>query len=123
MDERRRSPGTLEHEILLVLSAADAAHTPAEVRQALGGDLAYTTVMTVLTRLRDKGFVQRERAGRAYAYRWVADGAALTARAMGRLLEGVDDRAAVLARFVDELSTADGEMLATLLHRAEGEPT
>ncbi len=123
MDERRRAPGTLEQEILVLLSAAEVALTPAEVRRGLGGDLAYTTVMTVLRRLHDKGFVQRERVGRAYAYRWVADGSALAARAMGRLLDGVDDRVAVLARFVDELSAADSETLATLLQQADGDPT
>jgi predicted transcriptional regulator len=114
VDERRRAPGTLEQEILVVLSTQNGALTPAQVRRALGRDLAYTTVMTVLTRLHDKGFVQRKRAGRAFAYRWQADGAALAGRAMGRLLDSVDDRAAVLARFVGELSPADVEVLADL---------
>jgi predicted transcriptional regulator len=115
----RRAPGALEHEILVVLSMHGDALTPAQVGRALGRELAYTTVMTVLTRLRDKGFVQRKRAGRAFAYRWVADGAALAGRAMGRLLDGVDDRAAVLARFVGALSPADVEILADLLQRVE----
>jgi predicted transcriptional regulator len=119
VDERRRARGTLEQEILVILSAGDVALTPAQVRGALGGDLAYTTVMTVLTRLHDKGFVRRERSGRAFAYRFVADGAAVAARAMGRLLDGVDDRAAVLARFVSELSPRDGEVLVDLLNRAD----
>ena len=32
-------------------------------------DLAYTTVMTVLSRLVDKGFLKRQKQGRAYVYR------------------------------------------------------
>ena len=46
-----------------------AALTPGEVRDALGGDLAYTTVMTVLTRLFEKGLVTRTQQGRAFALR------------------------------------------------------
>lgn len=119
MDERRRPPGALEQEILLILSATPQALTPAQVRRSLGGHLAYTTVMTVLARLHEKGLVGREPAGRGYAYRWADDGASLTARRMGRLLDAVDDRAAVLARFVDELSPSDEEILADLLHRTD----
>jgi predicted transcriptional regulator len=119
VDERRRAPGALEQEILVVLSGEKASMTPAQVRRALGGKLAYTTIMTVLTRLHDKGCVERTRVGRAFVYRRITDGAAVTARAMGRLLEGVDDRAAVLARFVGELSAHDGELLADQLHLAE----
>ncbi len=117
MEDRRRAPGELEQDVLVVLSSARDALTPAQVREALDGELAYTTVMTVLSRLHDKGFVQREAAGRGYAYRWVNDGATLTARQMSRLLDGVDDRAAVLARFVDELSPADERVLQGLLRR------
>ncbi len=117
--EQRRPRGSLEHEVRMVLAAAEEALTPAQVRDAMGDDLAYTTVMTVLVRLHAKGLVRRERAGRAYTYRWVADGAELTAHQMGRLLDGVDDRAAALARFVDVLSAADSAMLADLLNRDE----
>jgi predicted transcriptional regulator len=70
--------------------------------------------MTSLARLHDKGAVTRERAGRAYAYRW-ADPAALTARQMRRLLDRDEDRAAVLARFVADLGSADGRLLSELL--------
>ena len=119
MDERRRAPGRLEEEILEILSAEKVALTPARVRQAVPGKLAYTTVMTVLSRLHAKGYVQRETAGRGFAYRGVMDGAAVTAHQMGRLLEGTDDRATVLARFVDALSPADEAVLAELLGRVD----
>jgi predicted transcriptional regulator len=122
VDEQRRAPGALEKEILVILSTQQGALTPAQVRRVMGRELAYTTVMTVLTRLHDKGLVQRKRVGRAFAYRWVADRAALTSLAMGRLLHGVDDRAAVLARFVGELSPTDVQILASLMHRIEPRP-
>jgi predicted transcriptional regulator len=114
----RRAPGALEQEVLAVLAANGDAMTPEQVRVALGARLAYTTVMTVLTRLHDKGFVNRSRSGRGFVYRWASDGAAVTARRMGRLLDTVDDRAAVLSRFVDTLSADDERLLIELLRRA-----
>jgi predicted transcriptional regulator len=96
--------------------------TPAEVQAELGGDLAYTTVMTALTRLHDKGVLNRERAGRAYAYTLVGDRATLTARQMRRLLDTGSDRAGVLARFVDELRPDDERLLAALLDDVASPP-
>jgi predicted transcriptional regulator len=114
----RRPRGGLEQDIFAVLAAAGRPMTSGEVRDALDADLAYTTVMTVLTRLCDKGAVARERAGRAYAYAALTDSADVTARHMQRLLDGDDDRAAVLTRFVDALSPADEQLLLDLLRRA-----
>ena len=114
----RRPRGTLEQEVVAALAASPAPMTPAQVRDQLGGDLAYTTVMTVLARLSDKGLVTRERVGRAYAYAAVRDEAEVTARQMQRLLDAGDDRAAVLSRFVGVLSD-DEQLLTELLRRAE----
>ncbi len=115
MAERRRGAGVLEQEVLAVLAAANAALTPAEVRDALGDELAYTTVMTALVRLCDKGAVSRERVRRGYAYRMMADTATLTARRMRRLLDRDADRPAALARFVAELDPDDERLLNDLL--------
>jgi predicted transcriptional regulator len=116
----RRSRGTLEQEIVAALAATAQPMTPAQVRDHLGGDLAYTTVMTVLARLAEKGVVTRERIGRAYAYTAVRDEAEVTARQMHRLLDAGDDKAAVLSRFVGVLSGEDERLLMELLRRAEG---
>jgi predicted transcriptional regulator len=117
----RRARGTLEHEVVAALAAAGASMTPAQVRDQLGGDLAYTTVMTVLARLAEKGVVTRERVGRAYAYTAVRDEAEVTARQMHRLLDAGDDKAAVLSRFVGVLSDEDERLLVDLLRHA-GDP-
>jgi predicted transcriptional regulator len=109
----------LEQEILAVLSTVDGPLTAGQVRDALADDRAYTTVLTVLARLHEKGLVQRERHGRAHVYRWVPTGAELTAHQMGRLLAGVADRAAVLARFVRSLSAQDEALLVEMLQRPE----
>jgi predicted transcriptional regulator len=119
MDTGRRPRGTLEQEIVAALAAARKPMTPAQVRDHLGGDLAYTTVMTVLARLTEKGLVTRERVGRAYAYSAIRDEAEVTARQMQRLLDAGDDRAAVLSRFVGVLSAEDERLLTDLLRRAE----
>ncbi|HEY3506244.1 MAG TPA: BlaI/MecI/CopY family transcriptional regulator [Actinocatenispora sp.] len=113
----------LTRRVWQVLADAGTALTPAQVRDALGGGWAYTTVTTVLTRLVRYGAAARQRAGRAYAYTAVADRAELTARRMSRLLaSGGGDRAAVLARFVDVLSDEDEQLLGDLLAAPRDDP-
>lgn len=94
--------------------------TPAQVRDGLGGELAYTTVMTVLGRLHDKGEVTREQVGRGYAYTAIQDSAELAARRMQRVLDaqGVD-RPAVLMRFLGALAPDDEKLLRSLLDTGE----
>jgi len=95
--------------------------TPAEVRAELPDDLAYTTVMTTLSRLHAKNALERVLQGRAYAYSLAGsvDGARanVTAHHMLRLLDDGSDRAAVLARFVNDLQPEDEKVLAELLQR------
>jgi predicted transcriptional regulator len=112
--QHRRQRGDLEAQIIAVLSEATAPMTAAEVREALDPALAYNTVLTVITRLHDKGELTRKPAGRAYAYRAVTDPAALAAWRMQRLLDG-NDRAAVLTRFHGTLSAEDAAVLAALV--------
>jgi predicted transcriptional regulator len=104
--------------VLDVLTRANAALTPAEVRDALGDDLAYTTVMTVMGRLATKGLLQRERSGRGYAYNAITNTADLTALQMQKLLESQEDHAAVLTRFVGALRPGDEALLAEVIARA-----
>jgi predicted transcriptional regulator len=111
----RRARGELESDVLAALWAADGPLTAGQVRQALPGDLAYTTVLTILSRLYDKEMLVRHREGRGYAYEPVRDEASHTAQRMHSLLEGGTDREAVLARFVSELSIQDEHMLQQLL--------
>lgn len=113
----RRERGELANEVLAALAAAEAPLTPAQVLAGLGTDLAYTTVMTTLARLHEKGVVTRERAGRAYAYA-PADTATVTARRMRQVLDSGEDREVVLARFLDELGPDERPVLARLLRDA-----
>ncbi|MDH6134448.1 putative transcriptional regulator [Kitasatospora sp. MAA4] len=112
----RRPSGELEAQVLAALWAAHQPLTPQDVQLALGGDLARTTIATILARLHDKGTVARTRVGRAYAYTpTVRDPAGLAARRMRTELDREEDRSTVLARFVSDLSDDDERLLRELL--------
>jgi predicted transcriptional regulator len=111
----RRHHGDLESAVLRAVWAAGGPVTPGEVREALGGTDAYTTVLTVLTRLWEKGLLDRERRGKAHVYRALVDEAELTAGEMGQQLRLAHDQAAVLSRFVDSLDPGEAELLRRLL--------
>jgi predicted transcriptional regulator len=118
---RRRESGVLESEVLATLWAADAPLNAGEVADALGGELAYNTVQTILARLHGKGAVHREQVGRAHAYTPVLDEAGLAAKRMRAMLDRGGDHAAVLSRFLNTLTAGEEATLAKLLdeHRAE----
>ncbi|MBC7270227.1 MAG: BlaI/MecI/CopY family transcriptional regulator, partial [Streptomyces sp.] len=111
----------LEALVLSVLRVSDEPVTAGWVRGRLGGDLAYTTVITILTRLLAKGIMVRERVGRSFVWTPVSDQAGLAARRMRRVLDAESDREAVLASFVTGLGPDDERLLRELLRRARGE--
>ncbi|MEU2117641.1 BlaI/MecI/CopY family transcriptional regulator [Streptomyces sp. NPDC016459] len=112
---QRRGQGELEAQVLAALRDAPSAVNAGWVQERLGGDLAYTTVITILTRLHAKGAVSRERAGRSFEWTAVADEAGLAALRMRKVLDSESDRAAVLASFVTALSPNDEQVLRDLL--------
>jgi predicted transcriptional regulator len=120
---QRREPGELEDAVLRAIQRFDQPVAVADIVDVLPGRPAYTTVMTTMSRLADKGALTRVREGRAYRYRMAAPveavGDAVTARAMRRLLSDGADRAGVLARFVAELDPDEERVLADLLERKE----
>lgn len=118
---RRRGQGELEAQVLAVLGNAPGPVTAGWVQEHLPGSLAYTTVMTILTRLHAKGAVARERAGRSFEWVPVADEAGLAALRMRKMLDAETDREAVLASFVTSLSPGDEQLLRHLLAQAETE--
>lgn len=104
--------------MLSALREADGPATAGWVQERLGSDLAYTTVITILTRLLAKGAVTRERAGRSFTWLPVADQAGLAAHKMRRVLDNEGDRQAVLASFVTGLGPDDERLLRELLGRS-----
>ena len=115
---RRRGQGELESQVLTVLRSAAGSATAGWVQEHLEGDLAYTTVITILSRLYAKNAVTRTREGRSYVWTAAFDDAGLAALRMRRVLDGERDRDAVLARFVSALTPGDEERLRALLSRA-----
>lgn len=98
-----QSPVTVQH---VVDSLADAAH-----------EVAYTTAITVIERLRSKGWLDRKRQGRSYLYVATRDEARYTAWLMGEALGASSDRSAALLSFTDTLSPAEVDALRAALDR------
>jgi predicted transcriptional regulator len=103
MAERAREQlGPLEAELMEVVWGLDRPVSVRELLERLNRDrepaLAYTTVMTVASRLADKGALERRREGRGYIYEAAApDAAALAVRSV---LRDYGDQA--VAHFLDE---------------------
>ena len=114
----RRPAGALEAEILGILRTAGEPLSPGEVRERItAGEqqaLSYSTVVTIMSRLYDKGLLARQRAGRGFSYSPV-DEASLAANRMSSALQSGIDRDAVLSRFISGLSRRDARLLRTLL--------
>jgi predicted transcriptional regulator len=108
-------------QVLAALREAGEAATAGWVQERLGGDLAYTTVITILTRLMEKGAVTRERAGRSFVWTPASDEAGLAARRLRRILDAEHDRQAVLASFITTLDPADERLVRALLDQGKTE--
>lgn len=96
---------------------------PVTVREVLQDlqserDIAYTTVMTVLDKLHRKGWLRRERAGRAYRYEPVSSREAYTAALMNDAWATSDNPAAALVHFFGLMSPEQREALRDALRVA-----
>jgi predicted transcriptional regulator len=112
-----RKLGDLE---ALVMEQLWSSSDPLSVRQVLeslpdGRNRAYTTVMTVMDNLFQKGFVERERSGRAFVYQPAQSRAEHTAEVMEDALARGGDRGAALMHFVDQLAPEEAAALRALL--------
>lgn len=116
-----REPGSLEAEAMDFVWAQDQAVSVGAVRAGLNQGrakvLAYTTVLTLLTRLHAKGRVTREPQGRAFLYRAAESRDAYTARVMAETLSNSADRSAALLRFIEHLGDDESQALRDMLNR------
>jgi predicted transcriptional regulator len=92
--------GDRELDVMAVLWETGSG-TVAEVREQLPAELAYTTVLTILRNLEEKGFVSHETEGRAHRYY-----ASVPRQAARRT---------VLARLVERLFHGSAEQLVAQL--------
>ncbi len=86
--------------------------TVAEVQEGLADDLAYTTVLTILRTLDEKGYVRHETEGRAYRYFPKVKRSEARGSALRHLLDRVfaDDPEALLTHLVSERDLSPGEV-------------
>jgi len=121
-----RHPTELELEILKVLWR-DGPATVREVRDALAGfrDLAYTSVMTIMNIMRDKGYLKRAKQDGSYVYRPRVSEKVTTRRMLGDLVDRAFEGSAMAVMLnLLETSDIDGEeleQLRTLISRKSKE--
>lgn len=116
--------GALEAKIMNVIWSLEEP-TVRDVVDRLGKRANYKTVMTVMNRLVEKGFLERRKVSRAFVYvpRYTRE--ELTERLARQVLDGLiaDFGPAVLAQFVDVVAEADQARLAELAVLVEGKLT
>ncbi|WP_435864169.1 BlaI/MecI/CopY family transcriptional regulator [Streptomyces phaeochromogenes] len=98
---------------------------PVTVREVLEDlqqerSIAYTTVMTVLDNLHQKGWVRREAEGRAYRYEAVSTRAAYSAALMNEAWTQSDNPAAALVAFFGMMSPEQREALRDAVRMVQG---
>ncbi|WP_067814165.1 BlaI/MecI/CopY family transcriptional regulator [Nocardia inohanensis] len=80
-------------------------------------DIAYTTVMSTMDNLHRKGWLERERVGKAYAYWPTLTREEYSARLMREALGGGGRSDLVLAHFVEQMTAEESEGLRAALRR------
>ncbi|TWE28622.1 putative transcriptional regulator [Prauserella muralis] len=112
--------GPLESDVMEILWRAEEAlpvrAVLAQLNAKRAAPLAYTTVMTVLSRLTERGVVRRQRTGRGYVYCAVYGSAAEIA--VRQLLDDYGD--AAVASFVEQVG--GDEQLRSRLRRLVDDP-
>ena len=65
--------GGLEQKIMDVLWLSSVPLKPADVKEKIAGDSAYTTIMTVLKRMADKKLLSRKKISNVFVYAPLTD--------------------------------------------------
>ncbi|WP_229818648.1 MULTISPECIES: BlaI/MecI/CopY family transcriptional regulator [Streptomyces] len=108
-----RQLGELEDAVMTRVWQWNRPVTVREVLEDLQQErsIAYTTVMTVMDNLHQKGWVRREVDGRAYRYTAVSTRAAYSAALMNEAWSQSDNPAAALVAFFGMMSSEQREAL------------
>lgn len=118
-----RQLGHLEATVMQKIWTWERPVLVREVLEELQRDreIAYTTVMTVMDNLHRKGFLVRERDGRAYRYTAAQSREQHTASVMEEVLASSTDRSATLMHFVQQIDDEELTALRSeLARRAKG---
>ncbi len=107
--------GDLERKVMDVLwDSEDAPLTGREIADQLP-DRAYTTILTILDRLRRKGMVHRTIVGRAHRFAPADSREAYMAELMVEAMGDTQHRGAVLVRFAESVSSEEARVLRRAL--------
>ncbi len=112
--------GDLENAIMGEVWQADGPLLVRELLERLGRGGAYNTVHTVTEILYRKGWLTKERDGRAFRYGPAASREEYIAGLVREALSFTDDRAAALVGFVEGMQPEEAEELHRLLSAARG---
>ena len=106
---------------VVMRSEASVAQVVEALRRSQGREHAYTTIMTVMGRLHEKGLLARDRRGRQYIYRPTASEAELVDRLSGLAVDRIVDRygTAALRHFAARLADLDPDIRHRLAVLAE----
>ena len=121
---KRERKGFTDRELdIMSVLWRESSGTVAEVRDALGDDAGYTTVLKMLQILEEKGAVRHEREGRAYRYFALVESARAGERALTRIVNKIFQGSAelLLATLVEDRDFTDEEIqrMRSILDRAE----
>jgi predicted transcriptional regulator len=113
--------GDLEAAIMERVWAADE---PVRVRAVVAElqrerEVAYTTVQTVMEILYRKGWLDREKRGKAHYYWAAASREDYTAKLMEEALATTDDRALALARLIGRMDPVEVDQLSRAIEAAK----
>jgi len=117
-----RGFGDLEAVIMRRVWDHDGPVTVRELYEDLQREraIAYTTVMSTMDNLHRKGWLARERDGKAYRYTAVSSREEYSARLMREAMDGASDTEAVLSHFVAQMDGAESAALRAVLDKLAG---
>jgi predicted transcriptional regulator len=118
-DRHVRGFGELESAIMTRVWSRGEPTTVREILEDLRTEraIAYTTVMTVMDNLHRKGWLERERVGKAYRYEPVASRDEYSAELMREALTASTDQSAALAHFVEQMTAEEAAALRRAIRR------
>jgi predicted transcriptional regulator len=108
--------GDLEEKIMKVIWASKEPLKPAEVQAGLKNKYAYTTIMTIMSRLVEKKILKRSQKGNTYYYQPVKGKASFAKPKLRLLFKNLFNSYGEIAisQFIDTLEDIDPEELKKL---------
>ncbi|MFH5228171.1 BlaI/MecI/CopY family transcriptional regulator [Antrihabitans spumae] len=106
--------GALEADVMDILWRCAEPQSVRDILDSLthrNQTFAYTTVLTVMTHLYEKGWVLRDKHGRGFLYRPSRSREEATSRALREILDASADSAAVLLHLARNVSATESEAI------------